>query len=60
MSQDVEDFVAMYGEGHRELITRALDWLHTEEPKWGLTLPMDERDFVKNLMSEAQRWCEEK
>jgi hypothetical protein len=60
MSQGVEDFVATYGEEQRKLITDALDWLREAEPKWCLAKPMDKREFVRNLMSEAQRWCEEK
>ena len=58
MSQDVEDFIAMYGEDHRKLITKALDWLREEAPKWNLEGPVSKHEFIKNLVFEAQEWCE--
>jgi hypothetical protein len=51
----VEAYVAIYGEKYRRLITHALDWLETAEPKWGLDKPIGRPTFIANLVAEAKR-----
>jgi hypothetical protein len=52
---DVEILVAKYGSKYRKLITSALDWLVTEEPKWGLDKPINKEEYIESLIEKVSK-----
>jgi hypothetical protein len=50
-----EALIQKYGEEYRILITKALEWLEEEEPKWGLDRPIRRDGYIRDLVSHAKR-----
>jgi hypothetical protein len=51
----IEELVAKYGEYYRVLITDSLAWLEEHEGNWGLSEPIDKKDFVFDIISHTRR-----
>lgn len=52
LEQEVEAFVAQYGEDRRHLIETSLKWLAKTEPHWKLEVPMDRGKFIASMIAK--------
>lgn len=46
----VDDLVRLFGEEHREVITRSIQFLDQNEPRWGLNEPVDRVTFLSETL----------
>lgn len=49
---EVERYVAIYGEEWRQTIESSLKFLNEHEPNWNLEVPMDRDKFVKRVITQ--------
>lgn len=48
-----QEYINLYGEEFRTLITDSLSWLKVAEPNWGLDEPIDRDQFIGDLVAES-------
>lgn len=53
--KEIDNLVLEHGEQYRKLIDSALGFLDEHEPKWGLEVPINRPEYVKNLIKEVKK-----
>jgi len=52
MNDQIENYVSLFGEQHRQLIKDALLFLEDNESKWTLSEPINKLNYLKYVMGE--------
>lgn len=52
-AEQIERFIARYGEQFRQLIISATKWANENEPKWNLEQPLNRAKFIADLVERA-------